>query len=123
MPSRRRPRLATCLVVIVWGAFPGLAWAGPRARGRAPSPRHPAAVWVRPEVFGRAVPPGFVGLSFEYGHLFPYTGTDPAAVNPVLVRLIGDLDPGGGFVLRVGGDSTDWSWWPKIGRASCRERV
>lgn len=64
------------------------------------APQRPAVVRVRSASFGRAVPRGFIGLSFEYGYVFPYTGTDPGLVNPVLVRLIGNLDPGGGFVLR-----------------------
>jgi glycosyl hydrolase family 79 len=61
---------------------------------------------------GNPIPTGFVGLSIEIKALEAYTGTDPAAVNPVLLHLIEDIAPGQSPVLRLGGDSTDWSWWP-----------
>ncbi len=91
---------------------PALAWAG-----SSRSASSTVDVRVRPVEFGRAIPRGFIGFSFEYGYVYAYAGTDAAAINPVLVRLIGNLDPGGGFVLRIGGDSTDWSWWPVAGMA------
>ena len=61
---------------------------------------------------GNPVPSGFVGLSMEIKALQEYTGTDPTAVNPVLLHLIEDIAPEQSPVLRLGGDSTDWSWWP-----------
>jgi hypothetical protein len=61
---------------------------------------------------GRPIPPGFLGLSFEYQGTGRYTGRDPSAVDPVLVQLIRNLVPGQAPVLRIGGDSTDASWWP-----------
>jgi hypothetical protein len=66
-------------------------------------------------VTGPAIRPGFVGLSFEFPAVRAYTGADPAAVNPVLVRLIRNLAPGSSPVLRIGGDSTDWTWLPVPG--------
>ncbi|MHB1834610.1 MAG: hypothetical protein ACYCXW_06560, partial [Solirubrobacteraceae bacterium] len=65
----------------------------------------------------RPVAPGFVGLSIELKALEQYAGTDPAALDPVLGRLIAALAPGQRPVLRLGGDSTDWSWWPVRGMA------
>ena len=56
--------------------------------------------------------PGFIGASFEYRALHLYTGRDPDAVNPVLVALLQGLTPGQAPVIRIGGDSTDGSWWP-----------
>jgi hypothetical protein len=61
---------------------------------------------------GNPVPSGFVGLSIEIKALEDYAGTNPAAVDPVLVHLIQDVAPQQQPVLRIGGDSTDWSWWP-----------
>jgi hypothetical protein len=61
---------------------------------------------------GRAIPPGFVGLSLEFTALERYAGQDPQAVNPVLVQLIRNLAPNQAPELRIGGDSTDWTWWP-----------
>jgi hypothetical protein len=64
---------------------------------------------------GAPMPPGFVGVSFEYPAMHVYTGRDPRVVNPVLVQLIRGLAPGQAPVLRIGGDSTDTTWWPMHG--------
>jgi hypothetical protein len=63
---------------------------------------------------GRAIAPGFLGLSFEFGAVRAYTGSDPKRVNPVLVQLIRNLTPGQAPVLRIGGDSTDQSYVPAV---------
>lgn len=76
------------------------------------SPPPPLAVEIAPEVKAGPLPAGFVGLSLEYRSVLTYAGTNPAAINPVFVRLIQNLTPGQTPVLRIGGDSTDWSWWP-----------
>jgi hypothetical protein len=64
---------------------------------------------------GQAMPTGFVGVSLEYNALHLYTGRDPRAVNPVLIALLRNLAPGQAPVLRIGGDSTDVTWWPQRG--------
>ncbi len=64
---------------------------------------------------GQAMAPGFVGVSFEYRALHLYTGRDPRAVDPVLLGLLGGLAPGQSPVIRIGGNSTDGSWWPERG--------
>jgi hypothetical protein len=61
---------------------------------------------------GSVIRSGFLGLSLEYQTIEPYAGSDPAAINPVLVALIRNLFPGQRPELRIGGDSTDWAWWP-----------
>jgi hypothetical protein len=58
---------------------------------------------------------GFLGFSFEYSALPHYAGTDPNAVDPVFEQLIRNLADGGPTVLRIGGNSTDRSWWPVAG--------
>jgi hypothetical protein len=84
----------------------------------------PAAAGARPVRLtvdlrhpGRAIPASFLGLGIEYQTLPLYTGTDPNAVDPVLEQLIRNLTPGQTPVLRIGGDTTDWSWWPVPGRS------
>jgi hypothetical protein len=77
-----------------------------------PSPAVPAVVTVGAAGHGRPIPAGFVGLSLEYRTILSYAGTDPQAINPVFVRLIHNLNWGQAPVLRIGGDSTDWTWWP-----------
>jgi len=42
----------------------------------------------------------------------PYAGSDPAAINPVSEQLLRNLAPNQRPVLRIGGDSTDGTWWP-----------
>ncbi|MDQ6806968.1 MAG: glycosyl hydrolase family 79 C-terminal domain-containing protein [Actinomycetota bacterium] len=91
-------------------AVPSTTTAVPPPPTAVPSP--PAVVTVRPIALGRPIPAGFVGLSLEYRTLLTYSGTDPAAINPVFVHLLRNLAPGRAPVLRIGGDSTDWTWWP-----------
>jgi Glycosyl hydrolase family 79 C-terminal beta domain len=75
----------------------------------------PIAIQVGRKPVGRPVAPGFVGFSFEYPAVREYTGTNPRAINPVLVQLIRDLNPGQSPVLRIGGNSADQTWWPLKG--------
>jgi hypothetical protein len=78
-------------------------------------PRADVRAMVDARLPGRAIPAGFLGLSTEYTSVERYAGSDPNAINPVLVRLIKNLTPGQAPVLRIGGDSTDRSWWPVSG--------
>jgi hypothetical protein len=59
-----------------------------------------------------AIPAGFVGLSIEEKALEQFAGTDPKAIDPAFVHLLQDIAPQQSPVLRIAGDSTDWSWWP-----------
>jgi len=61
------------------------------------------------------IPPGFLGLSLEYFAIEPYAGTNPSAPDPVFLQLIRNLSPGQAPVLRIGGDTTDRTWWPVPG--------
>jgi Glycosyl hydrolase family 79 C-terminal beta domain len=63
----------------------------------------------------RVIPPGFLGLSFEYWAIPAYAGSDPSAVDPVFVQLVRNLTDGSPPVLRIGGDTTDETWWPAAG--------
>jgi hypothetical protein len=66
---------------------------------------------------GSPLPRGFLGLSLEYSALEAYAGAAPAAPDPVFVQLLRNLgQPGaGGSVVRIGGNSTDATWWPVRG--------
>jgi hypothetical protein len=72
-------------------------------------------VTVGPAPVGRPVPPGFLGFSFEYWALQNYAGTNPRAIDPVLVALIHNLLPHQPTNIRLGGVSTDRVWWPVAG--------
>jgi hypothetical protein len=82
------------------------AWGGPADR--------PTTARVQAQAAGRPVPPAFLGLSLEYPALASYAGQDPSAIDPVFVQLVRNLGPRP--VLRLGGDSTDWTWWPAAQR-------
>jgi hypothetical protein len=69
-------------------------------------------VQVGADPVGRAMPPGFLGLSFEYKATHIYTGRDPRVVNPVLVALLRGLNAGQPTNIRIGGNSSDQTWWP-----------
>ena len=77
----------------------------------------PASVTITlpAQAAGRTVPAGFLGFSFEFQAVRAYTGSDPAAINPVLEQLIRNLTPGQAPVLRIGGDSTDQTYAPGPG--------
>ncbi len=75
-------------------------------------PRDASFVTVGSKPVGPPIAPGFVGFSFEFTALPAYTGADPTAINPLLVRLIREVSPTTAPILRIGGDSTDWTWWP-----------
>ena len=70
---------------------------------------HVTTSWVGPKV-----PSGFLGLSTEYTGLSTYTGGSTTVDRP-FIQLIQNLNPNGSPVLRIGGDSTDWAWWPIAG--------
>ncbi|MBV9838849.1 MAG: hypothetical protein JO156_12055 [Solirubrobacterales bacterium] len=63
----------------------------------------------------RPIPPGFLGLSLEYNAVPAYTGGDPNDLNPVFEQLVRNLSPGQPPALRIGGDTSDWTWWPVPG--------
>jgi hypothetical protein len=64
---------------------------------------------------GRPVASDFLGLALEYRSIPAFTSADPSAVNPVLVQLVRNLVPQGRPVFRIGGQSTDRTWWPVPG--------
>jgi len=76
-----------------------------------PNPVHVALRVTKTRV-SRPVPSGFVGFSFEFRAVKEYAGTNPKSINPVLVQLIRNVAPRQAPVLRIGGNSTDNSWWP-----------
>jgi len=82
----------------------------------APPPANPnparVTVHVSDARVSGPIPSGFVGFSFEFDAVRDYTGSDSRAINPVLVQLIRDVAPGQAPVLRIGGNSTDFTWWP-----------
>ncbi len=98
--------VAVGIVAVAACSGPSLADARPKAVEAGT-----AVVNVGRATIGRAVPAGFVGLSLELPSLLAYAGKDPRAINPVFEQLIRNLAPGQSASLRIGGDSTDWTWY------------
>ena len=105
--------MAAIALTIVAGGCGGGGGSGntEAGRGGATAPDH-STFTVTSAAVGNAIPSGFVGLSTQIKALEEFAGTNPAAVNPVFTHLVEDLAPDQSPVLRLGGDSTDWSWWP-----------
>jgi hypothetical protein len=103
--SLRRP-LAVALAVAVVGTAAAMASQGGSGKG------DPVVFTVNAGAPGPAIPRGFVGLSTEYWAIPQFAGENPSAPDPVFARLLSNLAPGQQPVLRIGGDSTDWTWWP-----------
>lgn len=90
------------------------------AASSAADPAGPSTVYATVDATPASAPhpAGFLGLSLEYSALEAYTGADPSAVDPVFVQLLRNLgQAGGGLILRIGGNSTDATWWPVPGLA------
>lgn len=112
--SRRRrawPVVAAALSAVLAAVALGLK-SGADAAPRPRLPRDALRVDVGGTAISRPVPAGFVGLSIEYRSALPYFGSDPAHPDPVFIALMRNLAPGQSPVLRFGGDTTDWTWWP-----------
>ena len=100
------------LVLLPLAAVAALAVAVTRGGSPRAVSDPPAAVTVQRGVVGRPIPAGFVGLSTELSSLYSYTGSNPRAINPVFEQLVRNLAPGQRPVFRLGGDTTDSTWWP-----------
>jgi hypothetical protein len=105
---RRRARIALVAAL----GFASLASGVARGATRPHATGASLSATVSSAPTGQSMAPGFIGVSFEYRALHLYTGRDPRAVDPVLLALLQGLAPGQAPVIRIGGDSTDGSWWP-----------
>lgn len=84
---------------------------------RAPVARAAFSVSVTGRPISRPVADDFLGLALEYNTVPEWSGTGAAGVNTPLMGLMRGLDPVGRPLVRVGGQSTDRSWWPVPGVA------
>jgi hypothetical protein len=115
----KAPRAVVSLVVI--GLMLGLSLAGCASA----TPKHAAAKHAAAATdptataaitsTSRPLPSGFLGISMQYKAFEQYAGTNPKSVNPAFLNLIRAIAPNQSPVLRFGGDSTDWTWWPVPG--------
>jgi hypothetical protein len=98
----------TLLAIVAIGLFSSSATL---AQGAVTVPAAvPVTVSSRP--LGPGVASGFVGLATEYWNVEQEVGSDPAKPDTAFEQVARNLAPAGGFQLRIGGDSTDWTWFP-----------
>jgi Glycosyl hydrolase family 79 C-terminal beta domain len=116
-PRRRFIVVDLILLAAVAGAIVLFASMSSGSGGDRRIPPGAARITVSSAAYGRPIPPGFLGLSLEYPSIETYAGDDPNAIDPVFERLVRNLNPGQAPVLRIGGDTTDWTWWPVPGLA------
>jgi hypothetical protein len=84
--------------------------------GAAAASGYTASVSVTSAPSAGPIDGGFLGLALEFNTIPRWLGHGSGPVNPVLVQLIRNLNPTGRPVIRIGGQSTDRSWWPVPGQ-------
>lgn len=84
---------------------------------RAPVARAAFSMSVTRTPLTRPQPDDYLGLGLEYKTIPQWTGPGRHGVNAPLVGLVRGLNPVGRPLVRVGGQSSDRSWWPVHGLA------
>jgi hypothetical protein len=77
----------------------------------------PTALAVGRSYAGPPIRAGFVGITTEFWDMFKEAGTVPSQPDIPFEHVLENLAPNGGLDLRIGGDTTDWTWWPVPGMA------
>ncbi|HEX3801912.1 MAG TPA: hypothetical protein VHV75_03640 [Solirubrobacteraceae bacterium] len=77
----------------------------------------PLEVTVGSVYAGPPIRAGFVGITTEYRDMFKEVGTNPSQPDSPFEQVLKNLAPNGGLDLRIGGDTSDWTWWPVPGMA------
>jgi Glycosyl hydrolase family 79 C-terminal beta domain len=98
--------------VVVLGLLLVVVWGGLRA---AAACAYESSLSVSGRSVARPLPEGFLGIAIRFGTVTGWESGGLAPPNPVLARLVHNLNPIGSPSIRVGGESTDRSWWPTPG--------
>jgi hypothetical protein len=98
--------------VAVLGVLLACAWGGLQA---ATASAYESNVSVYGTPVARPLPEGFLGVAIEFGTVASWEPGGSAPANPVLAQLVRNLNPIGRPSIRIGGESTDRSWWPTPG--------
>jgi hypothetical protein len=111
--------LVVIAVAVALGALAVFAGGAPRKPGTQSSSaaQAPFSVTVSRTPVTQPIAANYLGLAIEYKTIVDWVGAPSAAVDPPLVQLIRNLNPVGRPLVRVGGQSTDRSWWPVTGLA------
>ena len=92
------------LLLVIWGGL-----------GTATASAYESTLSVAGTTVARPLPRDFVGIAIRFDTVTAWEPGGSAPPNPVLSQLIRSLDPTGRPSIRVGGDSSDRSWWPTAG--------
>lgn len=106
--------VAWALLACASGARAAASYAA-RASGAPAAAAYPASALITAQPVTQAIAPDFLGLALEYGTVPAWAGPAGSAPDPVLVQLIRNLAPTGHPSVRIGGLSTDRTWWPVPG--------
>jgi hypothetical protein len=98
-------------------SFPSPTQAARLGAARSAKSTSPIEVTVGSAYTGPPIRAGFVGITTEYKDMFTEAGTNPSQPDVPFEQVLKNLAPDGGFDLRIGGDTTDWTWWPVPGMA------
>lgn len=115
--------LLTAFAAWLAAAVLGIAAVAPEAHAtslgfpHAGGPPPPIEVTVGNSYAGPPIHAGFVGVTTEFWDMFKEEGHNPAQPDAPFEQILKNLAPDGGFDLRIGGDTTDWTWWPVPGMA------
>jgi hypothetical protein len=94
------------------GAATTTTGAATTTTGAATTPANAVPLTVSSRPLGPGIAAGFVGLATEYWNVEQEVGSDPSKPDTAFEQVARNLAPDGGFSLRIGGDSTDWTWFP-----------
>jgi hypothetical protein len=89
-----------------------VALSGSHTASATPTTSNSIPVTVSNRPLGPGVASGFVGLATEYWNVEQEVGSDPSKPDAAFEQVAENLAPDGDFSLRIGGDSTDWAWFP-----------
>jgi len=100
------------VVGVVAGLLLAFAWGD---LGAAMATAYQSSVSVSGRSVARPLPQGFLGLAITFNTVTDWEPGGSAPPNPVLARLVHNLNPTGDPSIRIGGESADRSWWPTAG--------
>jgi len=98
--------------VVVLGLLLAFAWGGVQA---ATASAYESSVSVSGMPAARPLPQGFLGIAIEFPTVQSWEPGGSGPPDPVLAQLVHNLNPTGRPSIRVGGESTDRSWFPTPG--------
>ena len=108
---RVRARQFVLFLIAAWIGIVAVA----SARTSTNTPGAPVAVTVDPSSTVGHIRPGFLGVSIEYWAFEYAAGKHLSDLDSVFVQLLRNLKQGHNTVLRIGGGSTDTTWYPVPG--------